>query len=59
MSRCNKCDGCTSMWETTYRPDYCNDPECPEGIEKPGKAEREAELQKRRDEIREQLKETP
>jgi len=43
MSRCSKCDGCTSMWDI-YRPDWCNDAECPEGAEKPGKAEREEAL---------------
>lgn len=37
MSRCSKCNGYTSMWEVKYRPNYCKDPECPEGEENPDK----------------------
>lgn len=25
------------MWETKYRPSYCEDPDCPEGEENPDK----------------------
>lgn len=34
MSRCSKCNGCTSMWNT-YRPKWCKDRHCPEGPEDP------------------------
>lgn len=43
MSRCSKCNGCTSMW-SSYRPHWCDDEDCPEGKEDPDKAARKAEL---------------
>lgn len=38
MSRCSKCNGCTSMWDM-YRPSYCHDDNCPEGAENPDKTD--------------------
>lgn len=31
MSRCSKCDGCTSQW--FGKPNWCKDSECPHALE--------------------------
>lgn len=36
MSRCSKCNGCTSLFNE-YRPNWCKDSDCPEGGENPDK----------------------
>ena len=40
MARCSKCNGCTSMWNM-YRPEWCDDNECPEGGKEPEEVTRE------------------
>lgn len=45
MNRCNKCEGCTNMWDE-YRPHWCEDENCSEGKEDPNKA-RHLELTRR------------
>ena len=42
MARCSKCNGCTNMYNM-YRPNWCEDKDCPEGSEEPNELKKERE----------------